>query len=119
MTNFLVQHNLPLLVADHLSPLVSDIFPDSKVAKGYACARTKTTNVLNGVMAPFCKKRINYCYGKNPYSLALDASSDMGLKKLFPLTVRYLTLQGKLGRNSCIYFKASVFIFVFNFRFAL
>lgn len=83
-----MQHNLPLAVADHLSPLVSNIFPDSKIAKGYACARTKTTNVLNGAMAPFCKKELITAMKKNPFSLAIDASSDTGLKKLFPLTVK-------------------------------
>lgn len=33
VTNFLVQHNLPLATADHLGPLFKTIFPDSKVAK--------------------------------------------------------------------------------------
>ena len=33
VTNFLVQHNIPLSVTDHLNPLFKDIFPDSSVAK--------------------------------------------------------------------------------------
>ena len=88
MTNFMVQHNLPLSVADHLSPMVTDIFPDSKLAKGYAYARMKTTNVLNGAMAPFCNKELITVMKKNPYSLAVDPSSDTGLKKRIPLTVK-------------------------------
>ena len=53
MTNFLVEHNLPFAVTDHLSPLLHNIFSDSDIAKNYACARTKTTCVINGAMAPF------------------------------------------------------------------
>ena len=39
VTNFLVQHNLPLATADHLGPLIKSIFPDSKIAQSYGCAR--------------------------------------------------------------------------------
>ena len=42
---------MPLALADHLSPLIRDIF-DGDVAKGYACAKTKTSCILNGAIAP-------------------------------------------------------------------
>ena len=42
LTNFLVQHNLPLANADHLGPLIKFIFPNSKIAQFYGCARQKT-----------------------------------------------------------------------------
>ena len=35
VTNFLVQHNLPLATADHMGPLFKAIFPDSKIASSY------------------------------------------------------------------------------------
>lgn len=41
MSLLLAQHNVPLALADHLSPLIRDVF-DGEVAKGYACAKTKT-----------------------------------------------------------------------------
>ena len=40
MCVLLAQHNVPLVVADHLSPLIQNIF-DGEAAKGYACAKTK------------------------------------------------------------------------------
>ena len=43
MAVVLAQHNIPLAIMDHLSPLFRDIFPDSKIAKGFSAARTKTT----------------------------------------------------------------------------
>ena len=52
MTNFMVEHNIPFATADHLSPLLGNIFPDSQIAKGYSSARTKTTCILNLALAP-------------------------------------------------------------------
>ena len=39
----LVQHNVPLAVADELTPLFRDVFSDSKIAQNFASQRTKTT----------------------------------------------------------------------------
>ena len=52
MANFIVEHNLPLAVSDHLTPLVQDIFSDSMIAKKYASCRTKATSILNFAIAP-------------------------------------------------------------------
>jgi hypothetical protein len=41
VANFIVHHNLPLATADHLGPLFKDIFPDSQIAKAYACKKQK------------------------------------------------------------------------------
>ena len=41
MTNFIVQHNLPFTVSDHLTKMFPKMFNDSKIAKQYACERTK------------------------------------------------------------------------------
>ena len=54
VTNFLVQHNLPIATADHLGPLFKAIFPDSQIASKYAAARTKTSAILNIAMGPYC-----------------------------------------------------------------
>ena len=54
VTNFLIQHNLPLATADHLGPLFKHIFPDSKIAPKYSSGRTKTTAILIEALAPHC-----------------------------------------------------------------
>ena len=41
--NFVAEHNLPFMLADHLTHLVSAMFHDSQVAKGLQSAATKTT----------------------------------------------------------------------------
>lgn len=59
ISNFIVEHNVPLAVSGHLSPLLRDIFPDSNIAKKYASGSTKTTCMINLAIAPHfnCKHR--------------------------------------------------------------
>ena len=52
VANFLIEHNIPLAVSDHLSPLLRDIFSDSSIASKYSSCRTKTTCMLNLGLAP-------------------------------------------------------------------
>ena len=42
IANMLVQHNIPLDFANHLSPVMNDIFKGSATACDYLSARTKT-----------------------------------------------------------------------------
>ena len=41
------EHNLPFNVADHFMSLCQKMFPDSEIAKTFACRRTKSTHVIN------------------------------------------------------------------------
>ena len=86
----LVQHNIPVAVTDHLSPLLTNIFPDSTihVAQGYASARTKTTCVLNGSLAPHFKSGLVTAMSWEPFSIIVDGSNDTGLEKMNSMTVR-------------------------------
>ena len=52
IANFMVEHNVPFAVGDHLTLLIHDIFPDSQIAKQYSSCRIKTTSVLNLAIAP-------------------------------------------------------------------
>ncbi len=49
-TNFIVQHNMSFLTADHMTHLYPKMCPDSKIAKQFACSRTKTSCILNDAM---------------------------------------------------------------------
>ena len=40
-TNFIVQHNVLFLTADHLAPLYKQMFPDSKIAKNLSLQPSK------------------------------------------------------------------------------
>ena len=84
----LAHHNILLAVMDHLSPLFRDIFPDSKIAKGFASARTKTTCILNMALRPHYESALVQQMKDEPFSIATDGSNDNGLQKMNPVTVR-------------------------------
>lgn len=86
----LAHHNMPVAVMDHLSPLFSDIFPDSKIAKGFASARTKTTCILNMALRPHFEAHLVSQMREEPFSLAIDGSNDNDIQKMNPITIRVL-----------------------------
>ena len=87
VTNFLVQHNLPLATA--CRPLFKAIFPDSKIASFYASGRTKTSAMINVTMGPHCHTYlVNHCKSRHPFSLGMDGSNDTGVNKMNPVTIR-------------------------------
>ena len=47
MAAFVVEYHLSFKSMDHLSDLVSDIFPDSTIARKFTSKRTKLTTSLN------------------------------------------------------------------------
>lgn len=92
VSTLLAHHNIPIAFADHLSPLFRNIFPDSEIAKGYSCARTKTTCIVNGALAKSLQQSLIEQMKSEPFSLATDGSNDSGLQKMNPLTVRYFDI---------------------------
>ena len=89
MAVFLAHHNIPVAVMDHLSPLLQDVFPDSKIAKSFASARTKTSCILNMALQPHLESILVARMKKEPFALAIDGSNDNDVKKMNPLTVRF------------------------------
>ena len=87
VTNFLIQHNLPIATAGHLGPLFKTIFPDSKIAQSYACSAIKTTAIVNMAMEPHCHQYIVEHCKTHPFSLGIDRSSDTDVKKMNPVTI--------------------------------
>ena len=87
ITTVLAHHNVPIAVADHLSPLLRDVFSDSEIAKVYSCARTKATCILNGAVGPYFQMSLVDKMKAEPFSLATDGSNDSGLQKMNPLTL--------------------------------
>ena len=81
-------------MADQLSPLFKEIFPDSQIAAGYASKRTKTTCIVKGALKQHFKAKLVEVMKAKPYSLAIDGSNDTGLLKMNPLTARIFTSDG-------------------------
>ena len=71
---FVAEHNLPFLVADHFSRLTKVMFPDSKIAEAYSCARTKTTAIITHALAPALREEVvSVCRCRfSPFTILCD-----------------------------------------------
>lgn len=84
----LVQHNIPLALADELTPLFHDVFSDSEIARNFSSKRTKTACIINGAIAPSFQYILVESMKSAPFAIAIDGSSDFSVEKMNPLTVR-------------------------------
>ena len=85
--NFIAEHNLPFLLADHFTHLTSVMFPDSQIAKAFKSAHTKTTCIVNGALQPHFAKPVEKLCQENPFSVLCGEGSDTDDKN-FAILVR-------------------------------
>ena len=78
----LVQHNIPLSLADELTPLFQDVFSDSEIVKNFSSRRMKVACIINGAIAPSYQQVLVEAMKNGPYSVAVDGSSDNGVEKM-------------------------------------
>ena len=57
----IAKHKVPLAFADHLAQLVKQAFPDSAIAKEYACCRGKTTQMIKPAIDPLQQAQVVKC----------------------------------------------------------
>ena len=63
------------------------MFPDSKIAKSFQCARSKGTAIAKE-MSALTTLRLVERMKSQPFTISTDGSNDKGGEKLFPLFVR-------------------------------
>ena len=66
------------------------MFPDSQIAKKYACVRTKTTAIVKE-MATQGKSQILNVIKSAPFAIATDGSNNAD-SKLYPIVVTFFFL---------------------------
>ena len=65
------------------------MFPDSKIAEGFACGRTKTTAIVKCALAPALNAEVLAECQKSPFTILYDGGNDVMEKKYFAIMVRY------------------------------
>ena len=96
-TSYILEHNLPFEAAAHAGPLFRRMLPESEIAKKYGCAATKTAAIVNYAIAPSLHSPLMEYLQQNPFSLAVDGSSDTGTENMYPLVVRiYESKRGEI-----------------------
>lgn len=86
---FVVEHNLPFRVTEHLANLISKICTDLEIAKNIKCSRTKTTAVVKNVIGQSSSNNICTILKSTKFSLIIDESTDLSTKKHLVVVARY------------------------------
>ena len=87
--HFLIEHNLPFALCDHAGELFRNMFKDSKIARGFKCARTKATAIVKQALGPQAMTEVTKAMKNGPFSLLMDESNDICNEKDVALLVRY------------------------------
>ena len=69
MAQFIALHNLPFQAADHLSDLVSSMFPDSRIAADTSSKHTKTQSIICNALDPYLKEPVADLLKCAPFNL--------------------------------------------------
>ncbi|KAL3831791.1 hypothetical protein ACJMK2_023495 [Sinanodonta woodiana] len=86
MAEMITELNLPLSTADAMVQFLKNSFPDSKIAQGMQCGRSKTTAIVKHLAAT-AKLTLSDRMRTGPFSISTDGSNDADAKK-FPIVVR-------------------------------
>ena len=78
MSQFIAMHNLSFQSADHLSDLVSVMFPDSKIAARFSSKHTKTKSIICDAIDPHFKKPVVDRAKISSFNLLCDESNERG-----------------------------------------
>lgn len=90
MVGFVVEHNLPFSVMDHLPKLVKRVCPDSEIGKKLSCARTKATSITKNVIGKVSFENLVTLLQENKFALIIDESTDVGCTKHLAMVTRVL-----------------------------
>ncbi|KAJ8875922.1 hypothetical protein PR048_023830 [Dryococelus australis] len=85
-TTFLVEHNLPLAVSDHVGPLLKVMCPDSKIIHKYSCKRIKTTAIVEACTESSEEEVVMNVSG-TAFSIVTYGSHHAGEETLYPIVV--------------------------------
>ncbi|KAK9877177.1 hypothetical protein WA026_016925 [Henosepilachna vigintioctopunctata] len=86
---FLAQHNLSFSLMDDLILFLKDTFTDSNTIKSINLGRTKTTNAIKTVLTPIFSQELVDKLKETPFSIIMDETTDISVKKQCALTVIY------------------------------
>ena len=84
---FLAEHHLAFTVADHLTPLVQQLCPDSAVARKLKCARTKAT-AAGKVIGDEMHAGLVDLMKESLFAMIVDEATDITVKEQVGFTVR-------------------------------
>ena len=67
-TIFIAEHNLAFCAEDHFKKLCKKMFPDSKIAEGFACGATKSQAIIKNALAPALNENVIEACASSPFT---------------------------------------------------
>ena len=96
ITAFIVDHNIPFRVMDHLSEVLPRAFHDSAIAKEFACKRTKATCLAYNVLGEEFKSAVvKDIMNTKHFSIIIDESTDRSTTKSLAIAVNYFSMKNE------------------------
>jgi hypothetical protein len=90
LSGFLARHNLAINIMKELPETLKRAFPDSDIAKGVQCGRTKTTHVINKIIGEVAYVDLCNLMRKNCFSVIIDESTDVSNSKSLVVVIRHV-----------------------------
>lgn len=90
IAGFVAEHNLPYNITDHLSKLVVQICPDSKVAKSLKCSRPRVQSIVENVIGAESFTELCEDLRNVKFSLVIDESTDLSTTKHLCMVARHV-----------------------------
>ncbi|XP_050065789.1 uncharacterized protein LOC126554805 isoform X4 [Aphis gossypii] len=88
IASFVVEHNIPINVSDHLVNLINSIKLEPKHLAKLTYDRTKCTSIINNVIAATRFEYLKNYLKTNKFSLLVDESTDTSSVKNLAMVVR-------------------------------
>ncbi|XP_046802985.1 uncharacterized protein LOC124418983 [Lucilia cuprina] len=85
---FIVEHNLPFAVSDHLTKVCHNSFKDSNTAASITLGRTKANAIIKNIVGAKQFQDVTNLLKTNSFSLCVDESTDLTNVKSLCLVVR-------------------------------
>lgn len=86
---FIIEHNLPFKIMDHLPKLISSVCPDSKIASKLCINLKKATQLSVEVLGPANLKDTSNDLKHNHFSLIIDDTTDINTSKFLAVVAIY------------------------------
>jgi len=91
MIAFIVEHNLPISIIDHLPAFIKSICPESKLIQNIHCGRTKANLILRDIFRQENIMVLSEQMKQNYFSLIIDETTDIGTQKSLVVCVRLVS----------------------------
>lgn len=95
------EHNLSFNYMEHANKFYPHMFPDSDIASNLHCSRTKTTELIKNVIAPYVRNKLAMKMRTTMFAIIIDETTDVSIKKSLAVAVRFFDDEIKRVKDRC------------------